>query len=330
MAVDWLKLMNGFRTAALAQDAQALDDLARGWAVVERAISGDAEALALQIDQARRDGKPIPISYLTRTERYNAMLANLQDSVSSYINGPSDRIISGTQSSLATLGAQQARGAIQAYGVKPGSFTKITSTIIESVITATRSGSPLAVLLSEAYPTAASAITDIFTAQITKGTNPRQVARQVINQGLAQGLNRVLLVSRDQGVRAWRNTAQAQYQRSGVVDSYRRVAARGPRTCPACLALDGKIYLTNELMPLHPQCRCALIPNVRGFPPIGMQSGAAWLAQQPAETQKEILGPGRYELYKNGVPLEAMAATDNHPTWGPTVRVATVEELTNR
>lgn len=325
--MDWLALMNTFRQAAGAQDAAAMADLGRAWGVIEKALEGDVNALTDQIQARREAGRPVTKSNLVTLDRYQSLLTNLSRQVNGFINGPAATTIARSQSVLAGLGASQAQTAI--IGAGQGAFTQISRSIIDSVITATRGGSPLSSLLAAAYPEAAQGITDIFISQVVQGINPRVIAQRVIAKGLAKGLNHVLLVSRDQGNRAWRNTAQAQYQRSGVVNEYMRVAARGPRTCVACLALDGAIYKTDQLMPLHPQCRCAIVPIVIGFPPPKIGRGSDWLATQPIDIQREILGPERYDRYKRGMPLDQMIEVGDHPEWGPTVRIAPLTDRQN-
>lgn len=59
------------------------------------------------------------------------------------------------------------------------------------------------------------------------------------------------------------------YQNSGVVARVMWDATLEGNTCPHCAELDGQYYeLGNSpLVPLHPNCRCCLIPAVDGWKP---------------------------------------------------------------
>lgn len=85
---------------------------------------------------------------------------------------------------------------------------------------------------------------------------------------------------------------------------YRWVSVLDGRTSPICRERSGQVYKTGEgpVPPGHPNCRSTII----GIPRGGSRdvrddlSYAQWLEKQPARAQKEILGPTRYKLYKDG------------------------------
>jgi hypothetical protein len=64
------------------------------------------------------------------------------------------------------------------------------------------------------------------------------------------------------------------------------------------------------------------IPDVR--PEI--LSGADLFAALPEADQLTILGPGRMEQYRAGVPLSEFASVEEDPQWGPTTRVPALSE----
>lgn len=96
-----------------------------------------------------------------------------------------------------------------------------------------------------------------------------------------------------------------------------------------CLALDGTIQESSEVMPSHPACRCATVPlpDLPGVRQEPRQTGAEWLADQTEETQRAILGKGGWERYQAGVPLSRFARVERDPVWGPTVRIARLSEV---
>lgn len=119
-----------------------------------------------------------------------------------------------------------------------------------------------------------------------------------------------------------------QYEQSGVVSGYKRLAAHDSRTCIACLMSEGKVYKTSEALDEHPNGRCAMVPIVIGMPATRWTGGATWLRQQDAETQQSIMGPGAYGAWKRGdVALSDLVKTTNNDTWGASVTQTPLNEL---
>jgi SPP1 gp7 family putative phage head morphogenesis protein len=145
---------------------------------------------------------------------------------------------------------------------------------------------------------------------------------------IGMSLQHVLLVARDQQNRAYRTASLQQYRQSGVVTGYRRLAAKNDRTCAACLALDGREYPTDELMPLHPQDRCTMVPTVRGLPPVPYETGETWFNRQSETVQRDILGPGRYEAWQAGrFAFADLASVRENDVWGASAQVTPLREL---
>ncbi|MBF0482602.1 MAG: hypothetical protein HQK81_10990 [Desulfovibrionaceae bacterium] len=114
--------------------------------------------------------------------------------------------------------------------------------------------------------------------------------------------------------------------------------ASGTGTCLRCAALDGEIYGVDEdhpPIPLHPRCRCSLLPVTKSFRDLGIPLNeieeatrpythrtpenidaggrrtilevgfhkgdyASWFSEQDGHFQKNVLGPGRFKLYDEG------------------------------
>ena len=104
------------------------------------------------------------------------------------------------------------------------------------------------------------------------------------------------------------------YKRQGLVRGFRRLATHDSRTCPACLALEGEFYDVSSPLRTHPQCRCAMIPVVKGYRELSFQYGEPWLRSQPEATQRAILGKGGYEAWRHGVPLSLYLIHISEPT----------------
>jgi len=141
-------------------------------------------------------------------------------------------------------------------------------------------------------------------------------------------LSHALTVARTEQLRVYRESSRQQYESTGAVLGYKRFAAKDGLTCALCLALDGEIYKTNELMNVHPCDRCTMIPVVRGVSEITWESGEDWLRNQPEEVQRKTLGPGAHEMWKNGdIELKDLVNKVDHPIWGPSLQRNTLASL---
>jgi len=116
------------------------------------------------------------------------------------------------------------------------------------------------------------------------------------------------------------------YGRIPGIRGYRRVAAKSPRTCAACLALDGKFYAMDETMEEHPNGRCQLVPVTDAYSP-EWTSGRAWFEEQPEDVQRHILGPGRWKAWKEGRLQWDDMAVVTMTDYGPSLGVVRVRDL---
>lgn len=329
-----VSLANEFRQELLAREASAVAAMARRWLAIEAAIETEVLQLAEDLAAERDAGKSFSTWKLYRMLRYQRLLLQLQELLSAF-NVRSEGEIGTTAAQNALQGLQDAITMIDAAIIDAGgqavqvAFDRLGSEAAENIAALARAGQPLNRLLERSYPLAVEAITNQLISGTALGLNPREVARRVVQQGLADGLNHILLVARDQGIRSYRLAGWQQYQTSGVVESYTRLAAKQPgRTCLACLALDGTVWPTNRLMPLHPQDRCSMVPNIIGFARIGFDSGETYFRTLPRDEQLAWMGPERFALWDAGqFEFRQMAKVVENRTWGSSAQVRPLREL---
>jgi SPP1 gp7 family putative phage head morphogenesis protein len=328
-----VQLANDFRQRLRNRDVVLTQEMGRRWLAVEERLWADMLALAESMAAEKEAGRSISRSKLFRFERYQQLLAQAQAELSRF-NATAGREIE--RAALANVldglddGLTLIDGAVRPYGERGVSIVldRLGIEAAENVAALARAGQPLNVILDRSYPAAVEGITDRLIDGIARGINPREVARRMRNDGLSQGLNHILLVARDQSNRAYRQATLEQYRRSGVVYGYRRISAKQARTCAACLALDGKFYELDEPFEEHPQGRCTAIPAVKGFEPVGFQSGEVWFNEQPAAVQRQILGNDRYEAWGDGLfEFSRLAKIVPNEVWGPSAQVRSLREL---
>lgn len=310
---------NANRAALIAANNAVVIDLSKPWRQVEADLNSAIQALALEVVTMQRDGKTINQAKLLQLDRMRELLAQLTKAMRVYGDDAAP-MINDHVDKTGRIGVTGSRRLIQAVGVPANRLIDVPDSLLEQVAKQIRNNQPLSKLLERAYPIAAQGIIDQIIAGTTSGVNPRDLAQRIKRAGLAQGLEHILLVGRDQGNRSWRESGRQSMAMNGV-KKYRRTASKQDRTCIACLALDGTIYPVDELMPLHAQDRCSLVPIVEGFPPPRIQSGKDWIAALPESRQKAILGPRRFEAFKNGRDLEDMITISDSGEWGKSTKI---------
>lgn len=126
---------------------------------------------------------------------------------------------------------------------------------------------------------------------------------------------------------------------SSLFSGYRYIGVLDSRQCLACGVLDNKVFEKEEPQtPQHNRCRCLWIPEIKGLegfdddderagityskdkdgnivgtgsPHPANTTYEQWLAKQPEDVRRGILGATRFELYKQGMPITSFVA-DGH------------------
>ena len=317
-----------FRDAAMAQEAAVIADLTASWILIEQAIEDDLLAML-----ARYEAKgTIAFSSLVRSAQYQALLGQMEAYINLFeVEWSPD--LEALFREVGMLGSESSITMAALFGDEvPGvmaSFAVLPTGAIENIIAQTRAGKPLAELLSAAYPLASDGLTEALKTQIALGINPRLIAKEASRLGLSQSLNHILLVSRDQSMRAFRTSSLQTYEQSGVVVGVRRISARLLTTCFMCIQLDGTFYTLDQAYDaeLHSQDRCTFIPDVEGAKPLQWEPALDWFGGLDPSDQIEILGPGRQQLYADGMGLDQMFEVKPNAIWGPSPVPISIRDL---
>lgn len=114
-----------------------------------------------------------------------------------------------------------------------------------------------------------AAISRILANGLSAGWNPNRLAKEIYNSIEKIGKQRSRLLARTEIIRAHHKAAIQEYRDAeleGVVVEAEWATAGDDRVCPRCKPLNGKFFSLNEienLIPLHPLCRCAALPVAR-------------------------------------------------------------------
>ena len=324
----YITLTNEYRQRLIDREQSTVDDMARRWLAIERQLNDDFIELAELANQQYEQFGKFSREDLYQLNRYTTLLAQLRQQLARF-NAFSESQINQLVIDAVLDGLSSPIELINAVASVDLAFDRLGIEATENIAALARAGQPLNTILARNYPVTVSAITDQLLTGVAAGYNPRKIANKIVKNGLSQGLNHILLVARDQANRAYREASRQQYEQSGLVTSYIRIAAKQPgRTCLACLALDGTEYATNDLMEVHPQDRCAMIPVVRRYPKPTFPAGEVYFTSLDVNTQRDWMGEARYELWKAGqFKFKDMAKIINNDVWGPSAQVKPIKEL---
>lgn len=317
----YLSMARLFRQSLDLQDRAMMRVMTNEWVRVELAMQREMNQLLEKMARDQLAGRAIGYSYLYNNERFQRMMAQVHAQYERFADVMSPEILKAALQS-GKLGTQAAVGVAEAMGIH-GVFDFLNTRAVQNIVALNLPGgqAPLRDLLVKRFGKEASeGVAREIIKNAALGYNPRQIAQYVRDNGLGQHLNRALLISRDQQIRAYRTASLETYRaNSDVIVGMKRLAAKNARTCWMCMALDGRIYELYETPALHPQDRCTFVPIVEGYPEPHWMEGRDWFEAQSEQEKLRALGKGRYDLYKKGMPLTDMISVHDHPIWGPTV-----------
>lgn len=166
---------------------------------------------------------------------------------------------------------------------------------------------------------------------ITEGETVQQIARRIRGTRARNFIDGVVALNRRQAEAVVRTTVthvstharEATFEANqDLVKGAQWVSTLDARTCPECMALDGKVFDPGKgrRPPAHIGCRCTTAPVLRSWKEIGIDLNEAppgtrasmngqvtdtvtygkWLEGQPPEIQNDALGATRARLFRKG------------------------------
>jgi SPP1 gp7 family putative phage head morphogenesis protein len=203
-------------------------------------------------------------------------------------------------------------------------FTGAWPQVVTSILNRKVEGVHFSNRLGEIPEDVAGKIMDQLAIGAAKGESiPGMMKR--LRDASGMGKYRAELIARTEVIRASNDAATWTYaQYSNVITAKRRMATFDKRTCPACLALDGKEYRLDEPMDDHPVGRCSFVAVTPSWKELGYDvedplrmrrardpysgqnelvkhaTARDWFGSLDESMQKSILGPDRWRMLKDG------------------------------
>lgn len=302
--------------------------------------------LLTQAIQARQDaGLDVTPGWLLQQERWRQTIAHIQLEQQRLYAGNLD-VVQQLARQATELAAQKALEEVDALAGADIStdFSRPFFKAAEHVQAQTQRG-PVAEAIAAAIRDqgydAVREMSKTMVRSIILGWNPDQIARQFTRIHGGQ-FARTRTIMRTEQFRAYRAANQAMYQQTPVVQGWVWNAHLGRRTCPVCWAMHGKYHAKTETMGSHPNCRCAMLPRTSPWATVNydlvttpdlaeqipIEPGWKQFANLSPDDQLSILGPARYDRFKNGqLTLDQMVQEEQDRTWGTTRRLRSISDL---
>lgn len=338
-----LKAARQYRRRLIEAEDEAIKKINVAYSRALSSSLNELNKLESQIAKMEKDGADNIEIYRELEVYYRDSIDQIKNKINKF-STDADEIVTDLQGQTVQYGNLYAVDNLRArLGRPPVDFTlninSLDEDALEQFVGLASDGSPLRDLfdtLSEDY---GIDVEEYLQVGILQGQNPNLIARK-IKEKTYMPLYRAQTIARTESLRAARAATIENYNNnSTLVTKYQRICTADIRTCPACWALHGQEYELNQEMPSHPNCRCVIVPvtpswaEITGDPSIEDDESDKIptrddLFNKLSDKQKlAVLGPDRYELWKQGTSFDDFVTIDINPDWGPTTSITPLREL---
>jgi SPP1 gp7 family putative phage head morphogenesis protein len=312
------------RQRLIDREERTFRELLAAYDEIERDLKRSYRELAKQIRDAQAAGEKISPSWLARERRLQLMLDQVEQQIVRF-GGRAAPIIEREQREAINIAAQQTEDLLRVVGPSKagtgGIGSTLTPRVVETAVGSMSDGSPLLSYFEKNLaPSVAAKLRSEIVKAAAVGTDFGTIARRLQRAGDITR-SRALSMARTEVNRIRRETTRQIYEEnSDVISGWEWVASKSPRTCPVCLALDGRVFKLQSEFPQHINCRCTMIAVIKGVTRPERTLGSEWFDRQPKDVQNKILGKEAGEAYRNGdVALKHFVGYVNSKEFGRSV-----------
>lgn len=321
-------VIHQYREGIERSEVGMLRDLARLWVPSYRYLKQQVKDLMTVIQAQRDRGEPVWIGYLHSMERYQSMMEQARRTIDAYNRAALGRI-SGEEADAVEIGSETARKLVNIAAANDPLWIRVNKREGRILSGMLSEMSPLRALLDKSWPETSRKLDEVLTVGLTTGQGSNWIAQRMM-EAVTIPEKRALLIARTEVNRTYREANLETMRESRAVIGYRRMCYP-PTACFACLEMDGEFYEKGESFSDHPNGKCSAVPVTKHFDPINdpnWERGQQWFERQSEETQRKIMGPGRFDLWKKeGVNPRDMVYIKENPLWGGSPTMKTLEEI---
>lgn len=341
--------VDGHTLALVAQVRAQLDrvndahlrKMTKAWVEAWDDVSADLDAALTQLALEAGDGK-ITRKAVMQSEKLRKSLDLIRGKLDDLFAQSGQDAIDGLSDVVDRAGkAQEALIASQlpaAERAVVAAWTRVDARQVDAIVT--RSTEQITKVSFPLSDEATAVMRRELVRGLVGGANPRTVASRMLKKTERRfngGLSRALTIARTETLDAHRAAAQlGEKANADILDVWVWTATLGDRTCPACWGMHGTEFPLSQPGPEgHQNCRCVRVPKTKTWAELGFEgldepesllpdAETEFDALSPA-TQRDILGPKRYDAWKAGDhPMSSWATKRSTPGWRDSYVVAAV------
>lgn len=319
------------RRRLIEREEAAFRELADAYKVIEDDLARQVRELQRRVAAAREAGEEISPAWFSRERRLRTLLDQVNQQIVRF-GQTAAAITAREQRAAISIAAEQTAEIFRIRNADAGGLgATLPTRVVEDAVGMMGDGSPILEYYRENL---APKVAEMIRVEVIKaaalGTDFRTVANRLMQTGQIVR-TRALMVARTEVNRVRREATRQSYIDSGVVEAWEWVASISRRTCPACLALDGRIFKLTQPFPQHPNCRCTMIPVIIGMESEPRLTGGVWFEDQPDEIKEEILGRDAFAAYQRGeISLKDLVGWKNSKEFGRSIYTKPLSAIISR
>jgi SPP1 gp7 family putative phage head morphogenesis protein len=339
-----MRLAQGMRLMISTSVDATTQDLVRAWARAWNEVAADWEAaIAVLVEESAGDLWPSRWQ-IRRAVQVQAALQVTREALDALAVESGVRILTPVPAMVGDTADWVLRllDSQHPAGVVVG-FNRVDARALEWIVA--RTTQQVTSLTKPLAPDAYAAVLAEITRGVAVGENPRAAARQMLRRTETTfngGLTRALRIARTEILDAHRAAAAAtEAANTDVVTGWRWQAALSPRTCLACLAMNGTLFPVEEPGPQgHRNCRCTRVAVLKSWEELGFAleepvddfpDARTWFDRQTLAVQRAIMGPSRLQLLQDGaIGWDDLTVIHHNPGWRPAYQARPVSDLLHR
>lgn len=299
-----------FRKELIALQSAAVERVLKAYFVAWERIAADLEKLLKKAEAAKDATGEIPISWLYEQGRLQLLLDQLAEEITRLAESAAE-LTTQDQERVVNLVQKRSERLIKAAPKPAGIevvFQRLPKEQLEKFVGLTRDGSPLPESFKRLARDLGVEVSDTITNQITQGLARGDGYRKILSD-LATAIEakngnpykdpaivrRLGLAVRSSINWAYSESTRETYQANRITRWEWQTSPSG--ACPACVALDGKIFEIDEPQGEHPNCRCVILPVIEDWDEPPRKS----LFERLSEAEKiAVFGNAGYRALQDG------------------------------
>ena len=340
------ELARQLRAALLRRERSVARRIVTLYGNAHRHILNSLNSLIDEMQRVVAQGETISPAWLMRQERYQQLLTTIEGEMRTYTDLLPSAVGPGTYDAV-SVGLTEARHLVEATlaplpaAVRGALLARWTGPDTNAILAAAGfldRGSPIWTVLTEFGPALRQQVEQLVIDSLWLGYNPKRWARE-LRQVTGRGLDWSLRWARTLQMNAYREAARwSMMENQHIVRGWIWWSALDNRTCMSCIAMHGTEHAVNEVLDDHHNGRCIALPIVPSYEelvgvpieeePLVVEKGPDWFNGLDERTQREMMGPGKYEAWREGkFKLENMWRVRTDAVWGQMRGEASLREL---